>query len=249
MHAFYSRVLTFSVYTAYHRGTGSPGLPYTLCVPFTSSAPYFGWEILPSESQANFSNATLEALAQYPADWPQIEYLSLGLYSGSEVVCFSNSYETLAAALITPQSRGNVTINSTSTTDPPFISPNYFTDPSNTDIQIAIAGFRRLQVFWASNPMTSIKIGDGDGLADYTTDAEIEQLIRSTASTVHHASCTCKMGVEGDAMAVVDSAARVFGVKGLTVVDFFYFSYCIYRSLRRSFYLRNLHGTGLELKP
>ncbi len=34
-----------------------------------------------------------------------------------------------------------------------------------------------------------------------------------------HASCTCKMGVESDGMAVVDSKAWVFGVKGVRVVD------------------------------
>jgi choline dehydrogenase len=36
---------------------------------------------------------------------------------------------------------------------------------------------------------------------------------------VWHASCTCKMGVESDGMAVVDSNARVFGVEGVRVVD------------------------------
>jgi choline dehydrogenase len=34
-----------------------------------------------------------------------------------------------------------------------------------------------------------------------------------------HASCTCKMGVESDDMAVVDSHAQVFSVEGVRVVD------------------------------
>ena len=38
--------------------------------------------------------------------------------------------------------------------------------------------------------------------------------------TIWHACGTCKMGREkGDEMAVVDSKARVLGVKGLRVVD------------------------------
>ena len=43
--------------------------------------------------------------------------------------------------------------------------------------------------------------------------------MRESAFTLYHASATCKMGRSGDAMAVVDSKARVFGVEGLRVVD------------------------------
>jgi choline dehydrogenase len=37
--------------------------------------------------------------------------------------------------------------------------------------------------------------------------------------TVWHAACTCRMGLESDPMAVVDSHARVYGVQGVRVVD------------------------------
>ena len=40
-----------------------------------------------------------------------------------------------------------------------------------------------------------------------------------TARTMHHVSCTCKMGPESDPMAVVDQFGRVRGVEGLRVVD------------------------------
>ena len=36
---------------------------------------------------------------------------------------------------------------------------------------------------------------------------------------VWHAAATCKMGKQEDLMAVVDGEARVYGVKGLRVVD------------------------------
>ena len=35
----------------------------------------------------------------------------------------------------------------------------------------------------------------------------------------HHASCTCPIGADDDAMAVLDSRLRVRGVQGLRVVD------------------------------
>ena len=46
-----------------------------------------------------------------------------------------------------------------------------------------------------------------------------EQVIKGSLQTVWHAAGTCKMGVESDAMAVVDSHARVYGVQGVRVVD------------------------------
>jgi choline dehydrogenase/4-pyridoxate dehydrogenase len=52
-----------------------------------------------------------------------------------------------------------------------------------------------------------------------TSDAELDAHIRAIAITVHHPLGTCRMGVEGDAMAVVDPELRVRGVEGLRVVD------------------------------
>ena len=49
------------------------------------------------------------------------------------------------------------------------------------------------------------------------TDAQIDAHIRANAETAYHPSCTCRMG--SDAMAVVDGAARVHGVRQLRVVD------------------------------
>jgi choline dehydrogenase-like flavoprotein len=47
---------------------------------------------------------------------------------------------------------------------------------------------------------------------------EIRQFVRDNAWG-HHASCSCRMGPEGDPMAVVDSRFRVRGTKGLRIVD------------------------------
>jgi choline dehydrogenase len=51
------------------------------------------------------------------------------------------------------------------------------------------------------------------------SDAAIDEFIRAKVETAFHPSCTCRMGREGDPLAVVDSAGRVFGVERLRVVD------------------------------
>ncbi|MFT5508663.1 MAG: 5-(hydroxymethyl)furfural/furfural oxidase [Hyphomicrobiaceae bacterium] len=48
---------------------------------------------------------------------------------------------------------------------------------------------------------------------------EAEAFIRKAAVGVWHASCTCRMGAQDDAMAVTDTSGRVHGVGGLRVVD------------------------------
>jgi 5-(hydroxymethyl)furfural/furfural oxidase len=50
-------------------------------------------------------------------------------------------------------------------------------------------------------------------------DEALEEFIRKGTIGVWHASCSCRMGADGDPMAVVDSAGRVRGVAGLRVVD------------------------------
>ena len=51
------------------------------------------------------------------------------------------------------------------------------------------------------------------------SDDGLDAYIRATAATAHHPLGTCKMGLDGDAMAVVDAELRVRGIEGLRVVD------------------------------
>ena len=50
-------------------------------------------------------------------------------------------------------------------------------------------------------------------------DEALEAFVRKAAIGVWHASCSCRMGADGDPMAVTDSYGRVRGVEGLRVVD------------------------------
>lgn len=55
--------------------------------------------------------------------------------------------------------------------------------------------------------------------ADLTSDAALDAWLYRNVITMHHVSCTCKMGPTTDPMAVVDQYGRVHGVSGLRVID------------------------------
>jgi len=50
-------------------------------------------------------------------------------------------------------------------------------------------------------------------------DDALEAFVRKAAIGVWHASCSARMGADGDSMAVTDPQGRVRGVEGLRVVD------------------------------
>jgi choline dehydrogenase len=167
------------------------------------------------------SNETLSALKQYPNDWPQLEYLTQNGYSGynrnyqTADPADGYNYATIAAVVVSPFSRGNVTISSADASLQPEINPNWLTAPE--DVDIAVAGFKRTREIWKH---MNITIGPeylpGPNV---TSDAQIVEYMRESAFTLYHASATCKMGRSNDTLAVVDPKARVYGVHGLRVVD------------------------------
>src|SRR5205807_1795761 len=56
-------------------------------------------------------------------------------------------------------------------------------------------------------------IVEGHGFAELMADDDkLEDFIRRATIGVWHASCTCRMGADGDPMAVTDTAGRVRGV-------------------------------------
>jgi len=54
---------------------------------------------------------------------------------------------------------------------------------------------------------------------DGWTDDGLDAHIAATGITVHHPLGTCRMGDNGDEMAVVDGELRVRGVESLRVID------------------------------
>jgi len=115
---------------------------------------------------------------------------------------------------------GTVELRSADPRQTPEINFNYFedgTDAEGHDLEALLEGVkmsRRLAAAGADGPAPG-EISPGP---DCLTDDELREFIKREAWG-HHASCSNRIGRAEDPMAVVDSAFRVHGTKGLRVVD------------------------------
>ncbi|KAL2849848.1 hypothetical protein BJY01DRAFT_233490 [Aspergillus pseudoustus] len=187
-------------------------------------ADFIAWEKIPESLRSGFSSETRKSLTGFPSDWPEAEYMSGAGYVGNFSNLLTNQphdgyqYASILGVLITPTSRGNITLKSADTSDAPLINPNWLA--TRSDQELAIALFKRIRAAFTSESMKPVVIGDeyNPGLSAQS-DGQILAWIKENIMTLWHPACTCKMGVEGDEMAVVDSHAKVFGVQRLRVVD------------------------------
>lgn len=122
---------------------------------------------------------------------------------------------TVFNVLLRPNSTGTVTLRSNNPKDKPLIRLNMFGD--REDLHTLRRAIRHTRDFMATDalaPYVQHELMPGAKLQD---DAAIEEYIRNNSIVAHHASCTCAMGM--DENAVVDTELRVRGVDGLRIAD------------------------------
>ena len=112
-----------------------------------------------------------------------------------------------------PKSRGSIHLTGSHPADPVKIDANYLGDPQ--DLKDLIAGLRIAREIGNSaalRPFTRREIAPGSLNA-----TELERFLRDGLSTFWHQCGTAKMG--RDAMSVVDSKLKVYGVERLRIAD------------------------------
>ena len=122
---------------------------------------------------------------------------------------------SLAAALITPKSRGQLRLRSADPDAKPELVGNHLAEPE--DVASLVAGFRTIQEIAATEPLASVRGRNLVPPGPLESDEEIEAFIREEVELLYHPVGTCRMG--SDDGAVVDPSLRVRGVKGLRVAD------------------------------
>jgi choline dehydrogenase-like flavoprotein len=122
---------------------------------------------------------------------------------------------------VQPHSEGEIVLASADPLDHPEIRMNYYSDPRDMEVMIAVLR-RALDVVahWPAHreigplllpPALAAKHGHVTG--DTPSDELLEDLARHYSFTVYHLTTTCRMGT------VVDTRLRVIGVADLRVAD------------------------------
>lgn len=130
---------------------------------------------------------------------------------------------SIIPTLLRPYSRGVIRLRSKNPYDHPLIHPNYFDDPRDMQtliegakISLSIANTSIFKMFGTRiHPIPLPNCATHK----FMSDAYIECHARTMTQTIYHPVGTAKMGPKNDSSAVVDSRLRVYGVKGLRVID------------------------------
>jgi choline dehydrogenase-like flavoprotein len=123
----------------------------------------------------------------------------------------------IKGVFVTPQSRGSVSLASSDPADKAVIRQNFLATPAD---RIAVREMvRTMRRIGKQKPLARFIAEELAPGPTAQSDASIDEFIRRTAITLHHPVGTCKMGADGDPMAVLDTDMRVRGVERLRVVD------------------------------
>ena len=125
---------------------------------------------------------------------------------------------TLQSVAIRPHARGSVTLASADVHDAPKIDPGFCTNAE--DMATLREGLRLGRQLASQAAFDDVRTEEAwPCLGDLDDDDALDDYIRSTVHSANALAGTCKMGSDADDQAVVDTALRVKGAKGLRVVD------------------------------
>ncbi|KPM38130.1 Versicolorin B synthase [Neonectria ditissima] len=162
---------------------------------------------------ANLSAKAQADLAQYPDDWPEVEFIMQ--MASPPAGATGKNYASMTIRMVGTISRGNMTIASASNLDAPVINPNWLL--ADTDKEVALYALRRARELWTHIP-SRIGVEFYPG-ANITSDEHLLDLTYDNLDPTHHGTASCSMGKADDPLAVVDSKGRVFGVQNLRIID------------------------------
>jgi len=112
---------------------------------------------------------------------------------------------------------GSVTLASSNPFDAPIINPNFLA--TEFDIFTMRAAMRSAGRFVSAPAWRDYVLAPFGGLENITTDADLDEYIRSGAVSISHPVGTAAMSPKGATHGVVDPDLRVKRVSGLRIVD------------------------------
>ncbi|KAG6834109.1 hypothetical protein H0H93_011853 [Arthromyces matolae] len=177
--------------------------------PFASIANSFvNWGRLPDNSSI-FNSFRDPASGRNTPHYGQYP-LNGGPFSGGQ-------YLTMLSLLVTPLSRGTVSLRTSNPFDQPLIDPRYMS--SKFDLVAMIEAVRNSQRFIAAPAWRSYVLRPVAGQENLDTDDQISQFILRNMRSGIHGVGTASMSSRNANYGVVDADFRVKGASGLRIVD------------------------------
>jgi choline dehydrogenase len=122
---------------------------------------------------------------------------------------------SLGPYLLTPQSRGTISLRSADPLAAPAIRPNYLSE--QVDVDVLVQGLQLTLDTASRRPLRRHSGGRFLPEVGADDDRALRAYVRARAETIYHPTSTAAMGASDDA--VCDPQLRVRGVDGLRVVD------------------------------
>jgi choline dehydrogenase-like flavoprotein len=119
---------------------------------------------------------------------------------------------TLGPVLITPKSRGRLTLRSSDPAEKPRIVTNSLAEPE--DVAAMLEGMRIARELIATEPLRSVVRRE---IFPGLSSGDLEDDLRRRVELLYHPVGTCRMGTDDGS--VVDEQLRVRGIDGLRVAD------------------------------
>ncbi|MGQ3227866.1 MAG: GMC family oxidoreductase, partial [Blastomonas fulva] len=124
---------------------------------------------------------------------------------------------SIAFHVARPQSRGEIRLRTADPFDKPVI--DHRLQSAQSDVDKLVKGLKLIERLCKAPALASIITGSLKPDPTPQTDADWQAYVRQFGGIGYHAVGTCRMGPDGDSMAVLDPRLRVRGITGLRVID------------------------------
>jgi choline dehydrogenase len=128
---------------------------------------------------------------------------------------FEGHAAVIAPVLVSPRSRGAITLSSGDPSAKPRILTNSLAEPD--DVASLVAGVELAREIGRQAPFAAKIVRELKPGLEIQGAAELEADLRRRAELIYHPVGTCRMGV--DERAVIDPQLRVRGLEGVRVID------------------------------
>jgi choline dehydrogenase len=165
----------------------------------------------------NASEATLFWKSNAALDTPDLQPMQAEtMFCSAEIAAKFNppgDSWSMFGGVVRPTSRGHLCLTGPNPHDPIEIDAGTLSHPDDMKAAIACVELcREIGNFAPLRPFTKREVAPGQ-----LKGSALKDLIRDSAITIRHQTCTAKMG--RDAMSVVDGNLKVYGVDNLRIAD------------------------------